>query len=92
MLLTVGIAALSGLHATQDPEVVWRHHSNPEPWNAYANKQYKVCPLLEHQFHLNLMQILEHLYQFCVVFCYSSGQQEGIILRDVRLPSTEQQQ
>jgi NADH dehydrogenase (ubiquinone) 1 alpha subcomplex subunit 4 len=42
MGLSVLVAAIFGLHATQDPEVVWRHHSNPEPWNDYANKQYKL--------------------------------------------------
>jgi len=28
--------------AAKEPEVTWRHHTNLEPWNEYANKQYKL--------------------------------------------------
>lgn len=28
--------------AIKNPDVSWAKKSNPEPWNEYANKQYKV--------------------------------------------------
>lgn len=28
--------------ATRNPDVTWAHHDNPEPWQHYADKQYKV--------------------------------------------------
>jgi NADH dehydrogenase (ubiquinone) 1 alpha subcomplex subunit 4 len=28
--------------ATRNPDVTWNRGSNPEPWQEYANKQYKV--------------------------------------------------
>ncbi|KAL7022464.1 hypothetical protein ACKWTF_012247 [Chironomus riparius] len=28
--------------ATRSPEVTWSHKNNPEPWEHYRNKQYKV--------------------------------------------------
>ena len=28
--------------ATRNPDVSWAKKSNPEPWQEYANKQYKV--------------------------------------------------
>uniref|UniRef100_A0A6M2DK57 Putative cytochrome c oxidase subunit ndufa4 mori n=1 Tax=Xenopsylla cheopis TaxID=163159 RepID=A0A6M2DK57_XENCH len=27
--------------ATRNPDVTWNRKSNPEPWEAYRNKQYK---------------------------------------------------
>ncbi|CAG7829204.1 unnamed protein product, partial [Allacma fusca] len=29
----------------KEPEVTWHHHTNLEPWNAYANKQYKFLSM-----------------------------------------------
>jgi hypothetical protein len=28
--------------ATRDPDVSWNRKKNPEPWEEYRNKQYKV--------------------------------------------------
>lgn len=28
--------------ATRNPDVSWRRKDNPEPWEEYRNKQYKV--------------------------------------------------
>lgn len=28
--------------ALKNPDVTWNHKKNPEPWNEYSNKQYKV--------------------------------------------------
>lgn len=28
--------------ATRNPDVTWRRGENPEPWQEYRNKQYKV--------------------------------------------------
>lgn len=28
--------------ATRNPDVTWNRETNPEPWEAYRNKQYKV--------------------------------------------------
>lgn len=28
--------------ATRNPDVTWSRVNNPEPWEAYRNKQYKV--------------------------------------------------
>lgn len=28
--------------ATQSPDVTWARSANPEPWEKYRNKQYKV--------------------------------------------------
>lgn len=28
--------------ATQSPDVTWNRSGNPEPWEKYRNKQYKV--------------------------------------------------
>lgn len=28
--------------ATRNPDVTWSHHDNPEPWQHYSDKQYKV--------------------------------------------------
>lgn len=28
--------------ATRNPDVSWRRGENPEPWQEYRNKQYKV--------------------------------------------------
>jgi len=40
------MGAMYGLRvAAKEPEVTWNHHTNLEPWNAYANKQYKFLPL-----------------------------------------------
>ncbi|CAH2267986.1 jg8428 [Pararge aegeria aegeria] len=29
--------------ATRSPDVSWNKRTNPEPWQEYRNKQYKVC-------------------------------------------------
>ncbi|CAG7837938.1 unnamed protein product [Allacma fusca] len=38
-------AGLAGFYlwrlAAKSPEVTWNRKTNPEPWNAYENKQYK---------------------------------------------------
>lgn len=37
------MAALYTLRlATQNPDVTWDRKNNPEPWQKYAEKQYKV--------------------------------------------------
>lgn len=33
--------------ATRNPDVSWRRKDNPEPWEAYRNKQYKVSLSLD---------------------------------------------
>jgi NADH dehydrogenase (ubiquinone) 1 alpha subcomplex subunit 4 len=39
----VAMAALYTLRlATQNPDVTWDRKNNPEPWQKYAEKQYKV--------------------------------------------------
>ncbi|CAL8141753.1 unnamed protein product [Orchesella dallaii] len=43
----VGIAmGIAGFYivrlATRNPEVTWSRARNPEPWNEYKDKQYKV--------------------------------------------------
>lgn len=30
--------------ALRSPDVSWQKHANPEPWEEYRNKQYKVRP------------------------------------------------
>ena len=38
--------------ATQNPDVTWDRKNNPEPWQKYAEKQYKVkLPLISLMFH-----------------------------------------
>lgn len=32
-----------GRLATRNPDVSWNKKSNPEPWEEYRAKQYKVC-------------------------------------------------
>ena len=31
--------------ATRNPDVSWNKKANPEPWQEYRNKRYKVCKL-----------------------------------------------
>ena len=41
--LGVGGAAYYTMRlATRCPDVTWNRTTNPEPWQEYANKQYKV--------------------------------------------------
>jgi len=39
MVLAGGFLGRAALKA---PEVTWSRNRNPEPWNEYTNKQYKV--------------------------------------------------
>lgn len=32
----------SAIHGTQKPDIIWDHKKNPEPFNAWRNKQTKV--------------------------------------------------
>lgn len=34
--------------ATRSPDVTWNRKTNPEPWNEYTNKQYKVHTLVSY--------------------------------------------
>ncbi|CAG7659376.1 unnamed protein product [Allacma fusca] len=42
LALGTSMATVYGLRvAVKEPEITWNHHTNLEPWNEYANKQYK---------------------------------------------------
>lgn len=45
--MCVGAGALGAMYytlrlATRNPDVTWNRSSNPEPWQEYKEKQYKV--------------------------------------------------
>lgn len=48
VIIGVGGALCTGIClrlATQSPDVTWNRKGNPEPWEKYRNKQYKVCTI-----------------------------------------------
>jgi len=55
----VGAGAIGAVYymarlATRNPDVTWNRTSNPEPWQEYKDKQYKVnLFLLERLFRLS---------------------------------------
>merc|ERR1712071_533653 len=47
--------------ATRNPDITWNRKSNPEPWQHYADKQYKVL----------LVQLLPQFSQFTVLISFA---------------------
>ncbi|XP_034234429.1 cytochrome c oxidase subunit NDUFA4 [Thrips palmi] len=50
--LCIGVGAIISVGytlrlATKNPDVTWNRHSNPEPWQEYEKKNYKIVNPIE---------------------------------------------
>lgn len=51
--------------ALVNPDVTWSRTKNPEPWERYRNKQYKVCMIDNQQFLIKLYDYFGVLSVVC---------------------------
>lgn len=65
--------------ATKNPDVTWSRKNNPEPWQEYHNKQYKVRSWAKHACRRDIRWPDANLIPCLAPFRFSSCRRSGTI-------------